>query len=827
MSDTSLVVGNDGANTVVGGPGRDLIYGFDPNGPQGEVSSIAATRVATGLSQSLFVVAPPGDLDRLFIVEKGGQIKILNLASGQIQSTPFLNVSGEISTAGESGLLGLAFDADFATNKLFYVNLINASGDTEIRRYQVSSSNPNLADAASATPVISIDQPAGLSNHKGGWIGFGPDGYLYAALGDGGGAGDPFDNGQNANSLLGKILRVDVDGDAFPGDPARNYAIPDDNPFVGVAGADEVWALGLRNPWRPSFDRGLGDFYIADVGQGAWEEIDVGQIGANYGWNRYEGPATFDPGAALGPGTLMFPIHAYGRSVGQSITGGYVYRGESDGLHGQYFFADFSTGKIFTLRFDGNAWTATDRSGQVTADIGTIDLPSSFGEDGRGNLYIVDIDGDVFRLTPNVTSADQGDDMSGAGGDDILFGGAGNDVIDGGAGDDTMYGGTGNDIYAVDSLGDTILESSDGGTDAAIVYVDNYVLLNAGVENIYAGLTSGQTIYANDRPNLVSGNNGNDRLAGLGGADTIFGGSGNDIIDGGPGDDSMAGGTGNDTYAVDSLGDSIVENPGEGNDIAIVYVSDYVLPGAGVEDVYAGLASGQTIYANNLANLLSGNMGNDTLAGIGGNDRIFAGPGNDVIDGGAGNDQMFGGSGDDVYAVDSLEDAVNESAGAGIDTAIVYVNNYVLTANVERGNVGLFGGLTLAGNGLDNTLGGNSGADTLNGGGGADGLFGGGGADTLDGGSGGDTLVGGPGNDLFVFQRGEANGDVISDFAGNGAAVGDQLRFEGYGTAAGGATFTRIGASNQWEINSAEGTVHDIVTLANGAAVDPSDYLFL
>ena len=225
----NLIVGNDGSNSLQGTAGADLIYGFDPNGPQSQASAIIATRVATGFSQPLFAVAPPGDTSRLFIVEKTGQIKILDLATGGVLATPFLDVSSQILTDGERGLLGLAFDPGFASNGFFYVNLINSSGDTEIRRYHVSS-NPNVADPASVTPIITVDQTA-ASNHKAGWLGFGPDGYLYIATGDG---RQHTGNAQDLNSLLGKILRIDVHGDDFPGDSARNYAVPADNPFVGV-----------------------------------------------------------------------------------------------------------------------------------------------------------------------------------------------------------------------------------------------------------------------------------------------------------------------------------------------------------------------------------------------------------------------------------------------------------------------------------------------------------------------------------------------------------------------------------------------------------------
>jgi glucose/arabinose dehydrogenase len=356
----NLIVGNDGSNSLQGTAGADVIYGYNPDGPQSDASTITATRVASGLNQPVFTGAPAGDPGRLFIVEKTGLIKVLDLNTGQVLATPFLDVSSQILTDGERGLLGLAFDPNYAGNGLFYVYLINTSGNTEVRSYHVSA-NPNIADAASATPIITIPQPA-ASNHKAGWLGFGPDGYLYAALGDGGGGGDTFHTGQNINDLLGNVLRLDVHGDAFPGDATKNYAIPADNPFVGTAGADEIFAFGLRNPWRDSFDRALGTFYIADVGQDHWEEIDIGQNGANYGWNTFEGPNLYPGGDPLTGGPAVAPIYAYDHTVGQSITGGYVYRGEGEALQGQYFFADFIQNKVFTLHFNGSSWVATERT---------------------------------------------------------------------------------------------------------------------------------------------------------------------------------------------------------------------------------------------------------------------------------------------------------------------------------------------------------------------------------------------------------------------------------------------------------------------------------
>ena len=235
-------------------------------------------------------------------------------------------------------------------------------------------------------------------------------------------------------------------GDDFPTDSTHNYHVPVDNPFVGTNGADEIFAFGLRNRWRPSFDSALGDFYIADVGQNEWEEIDLGQRGANYGWNAIEGPVAYPGGDPVNnAGPLVSPIYSYNHTVGHSITGGYVYRGEGEALQGQYFFADFIDGKLFTLRFDGSGWVATDRTAQVTIDAGAIHNPSSFGQDARGNLYLVDYGGSVFKLTPVGASADQGDVLRGLAGDDILNGGSGDDTLEGGAGADTLFGGPGND----------------------------------------------------------------------------------------------------------------------------------------------------------------------------------------------------------------------------------------------------------------------------------------------------------------------------------------------------------------------------------------------
>jgi len=569
----NLIVGNDGSNTLQGTTGADVIYGYDPNGPQSQATSIFATRVATGLSQPLFATAPPGDTGRLFLVEKGGQIKILDLATGQVLATPFLNVAGQIVTDGERGLLGLAFDPNYASNGLFYVNLINTSGNTEIRSYHVSA-NPNVADAASATPVITIPQP-GANNHKAGWLGFGPDGDLYISTGDGGSTPG---SAQDLNSLLGKILRIDLHGDDFPADPARNYAVPADNPFVGVPGADELFALGLRNPWRDSFDRGLGGLFIADVGEGSWEEVNLGQLGANYGWPVFEGPANLG-GTPIG-GSAVAPIHFYSHSVGQSITGGYVYRGEGEALHGQYFFADFVQGKVFTLRFDGTAWVATERTSQIKTDFGAITNPTPFGEDARGNLYITDLDGDIFKLMPMVASADQADILRGFGGDDMLFGGSGNDILDGGPGADALIGGPGKD---------TVDYSSSG----------------AGVTvSLLIGVGSG-------------GEAQGDVLAGI---ENIVGSTHDDLLVGDSGVNTLIGCARKDSYFVDNIGDVVIENASEGVDTA--YSTTRFRLSANVENVVLQGSTDLQVYGNILSNAVYGNAGINLLDGGAGIDGM-------------------------------------------------------------------------------------------------------------------------------------------------------------------------------------------------------------
>ena len=371
----NVVTGNDAGNALSGTVGGDLIYGYDPNAAYAS-ATISATRVATGLDQPLYITSAPGDTSRLFIVEKTGTIKILDLNSGQVLATPFLTVP--VNTASERGLLGLAFDPDYATNGAFYVYATSSAPTphNEVWRYHVSG-NPNVA-AAGRDLILDIG-PSTNGNHNAGWLAFGPDGDLYIASGEVGVA----PNAQNLTNLLGKILRIDVDPVA-PG-----YQVPADNPLVGMGGGvrGEIWAYGLRNPWRASFDHGDRKLLHRQCRRGSRSRRSISGRRARITAGR-------TPKASAQHPSFTNPIFTYPHGSGASVTGGYVYRGESDGLNGQYFFADFVQSTVSTLRFDGTNWVATDRTSQIVPDAGTVDAPASFGEDARGNLYIVDITGE-------------------------------------------------------------------------------------------------------------------------------------------------------------------------------------------------------------------------------------------------------------------------------------------------------------------------------------------------------------------------------------------------------------------------------------------------
>lgn len=345
-------------------------------------------------SSPVFLTHAGDSTDRIFIVEQSGIIKVFPNSSNALLAKEFLDFSDSVASGGEMGLLGLAFHPDYENNGYFYVNYTaNNPRRTIIARFQVTN-NPDSADKDSKTELLVFNQP--YSNHNGGWIGFGPnDGYLYIGTGDGGSGGDPQNNGQSITTMLGKILRIDVDG----GTP---YAIPATNPFYDSTGnvVREIYAWGLRNPWRCSFDPETGWLWAGDVGQGAWEEIDIVENGKNYGWRCYEGTHTYNSSGCNYP-EYIDPIWEYGHSPECSITGGYVYRGPGvPSLVGKYIYGDYCSSKIWALEYDGITPTVNQYLLNATGNI------TSFGVDQQNELYITSFNGNIYRFTPTITNTE-------------------------------------------------------------------------------------------------------------------------------------------------------------------------------------------------------------------------------------------------------------------------------------------------------------------------------------------------------------------------------------------------------------------------------------
>lgn len=342
-------------------------------------------QIAGGFNSPIGLANAGDGSDRLFVIEQPGMIRVIH--EGKVLDEPLLDIRGRISCCGERGLLGLAFHPRYLENGYFFVNYTDMNGNTAVSRFTVSD-DPGRADASSETIVLQVDQP--YANHNGGGIAFGTDGYLYIALGDGGSGGDPQGNAQNTNSLLGKLLRLDVN-------QSGGYQIPPDNPFAGGGGSPEIWAYGLRNPWRFSFDRLTGDMYIGDVGQGSREEIDFLPAGvpggANFGWNYMEGSLPFGPAPDTDASGWIDPVAEYGRDQGFSVIGGVVYRGDRmPEWRGIYFYGDYGSGNIWGLYpsetgdWENRLLFQTGRS--IT----------SFGEDESGELYYVSLDGGLYKL---------------------------------------------------------------------------------------------------------------------------------------------------------------------------------------------------------------------------------------------------------------------------------------------------------------------------------------------------------------------------------------------------------------------------------------------
>ncbi len=345
--------------------------------------------MVTGLNSPVDLQPPNDGTNRLFVVEQAGTIRVIQ--GGALLPSFFLDIRSKVLFGGEQGLLGLAFHPNYRQNRRFFLNYVRTSGgqtQTVIAEYLASSVDANQADPASERILLTVDQP--FANHKGGQLTCGPDGFLYIGLGDGGSEGDPLSNGQNLQTLLGKMLRIDVDGTS----PGKQYRIPPDNPFATGGGLPEIWAYGLRNPWRFSFDPGdTSRLFCGDVGQDKFEEIDLIQRGGNFGWNIMEGMHCFNPPSGCNMAGLVLPIAEYDHSEGIAVIGGYVYRGIAiPQLVGTYLFGDFGSGRIWGLQETSpNTWT---RALLLSTGLNI----SSFGQDQAGELYVVDYSGTIFRL---------------------------------------------------------------------------------------------------------------------------------------------------------------------------------------------------------------------------------------------------------------------------------------------------------------------------------------------------------------------------------------------------------------------------------------------
>lgn len=369
-------------------------------------------RLATGLNAPIYVAGLPDGTGRVVVVERGGRIRVMNPSTGAIAATDFLNITSQIDTVSEKGLLSIAFSPNFLNDRTFYIHMNpNSANVTEIRQYRTMANALDVADTSTANPILTIPQPA-TGNHKGGTVLFDLAGRLLISLGDGGGTPE---TAQDLNSLRGKILRIDPTTDAFPTDDTRDYSIPAGNAFASGGGLPEIWAMGLRNPFRFSVDPVTGDIFIGDVGEGAVEEVDRVPVGAtgllNFGWNRREGSqpnngGTDDP-------SFLLPVAEYfhGSSTiqGNSVTGGPIYRGPVEDLQGQYVFGDFIVGNIWSIPIGSlvvgstlPASSFTQRTTAFTPDAGTLGPNSivALSTDTNGNLYIVDIGGEVFRVEP-------------------------------------------------------------------------------------------------------------------------------------------------------------------------------------------------------------------------------------------------------------------------------------------------------------------------------------------------------------------------------------------------------------------------------------------
>ena len=543
------VVGSQGADPIGGTGGADIVFGFDPGAV--ETTGLSATLVSKGLAPSrpVQVVASPVHDSLVFVPTLIGRIEVVDTSTGQRSRTPLLDITGEYpplddvtnlpGRANDKGLCAMAFHPDFARNGKFYTYRTDYHATVnQIFEYTVQPGTL-VADISTRRLVAEWAQPSTV-NHRVGWLGFGPDGFLYVVRADGGNPYDPLGVTQDPDSTLGKILRIDLSRDDFPGDPKRNYGIPSDNPYADGDGAPEIWATGVRNSFRNSFDSVTGDFWVADVGQETWEEVNrlpAGTApGANLGWVYWEG----NQATALNPDPTdtagyTFPIHTFphGQGENNSVSGGFVYRGTSEAMQEHYVFGDFSQGRIYTLEETGGAPIVTERTGDIAYDSDrTISNPVHFGRYAAGDLFVLDIDGGLFRLTPEQAGpADAADTIAAGDGDDFVYVGGGADEVDGGEGSDVLSGMGG---------GDTLLGGE--GEDSLVGAAGDDSLLGGEDMDTLLGGEGLDTLGGEGGPDALDGGGGNDSLRGGDGEDTLFGSDGTDNLYGDAGDDLLSGG---------------------------------------------------------------------------------------------------------------------------------------------------------------------------------------------------------------------------------------------------------------------------------------------